>query len=395
MAASPTTGRKAADQFDPAANRLTRESIPSWLRYAALLTIGATAAVIGAIVHRRLGQGVAIRTWQASQYWVDYSDGFVRRGLPGQVLADVAGGPPSSALVTCAAVTLTTVAACAFVALAMTIYRTAESRSAAVAGAAVIAVSPFTFPLLAQDAGRYDTVVFAAAAIIALAGMRLRNGPAVAITVSTAVLVAVATEEISVLFVVPLALACLRRVRSRPTTIAVAVLPGLVAAGASLLIRPRETGLTRAIQQAHSARPDIPLDGQMTAIVALRQTPTSVIDQMRALSPMAPVLLTAVFVAFFLGTVYLTWACLGKPRPLMFRYFLGAYAAGALALSIVGIDYRRWWAMAFAAAAWTVVVLRDTEGITGRTAHRPPALFVVTMLVLSVLLQASPVAGLL
>jgi hypothetical protein len=366
-----------------------------WLRYSALITTAGTVLVIGAIIYRRLGQGAVVRTWQASQYWISYSDGFVRRGLPGQIVASVAGGPPSSATVTTVAVLLTALAGGAFVALAVNVYNIAETRWAAVTGATVVAVSPFTFSLLVQDAGRYDAVIFAAAALISLAGIRLKSKPTVIIVVSAAVLFAAATEEICVIFLAPLAAACLWRARVRPTTIAFALVPALVVAAASLLIPPSQDGLVRALRHAHSARNDIPLDGQLTAIGALRQTPGSIMAQMTGASLVAPVLLTAVFVTFYLCITRLVWTCLDRPQARIFRYFVALYAMGAVGSSLIGIDYRRWWAMAFAVTIWTAVVLCEPMREVRKPFDQPRAFLVVAMLAVSVLLQASPVAGLL
>ena len=128
------------------------------LKWTALLAVVATivksaVAAVGVVQTPWL-----VTDYVASQWWLSYELGFVRRGLPGQVLAwAVGGGDPSAWQVTTAALMVTGAAVVCLVWLAWIVARDAAP-NVQLAVAALIAASPFTVSEYVRYLGGYDAI---------------------------------------------------------------------------------------------------------------------------------------------------------------------------------------------------------------------------------------------
>lgn len=380
-----------ADAAPPADSTTARHG-PWYGRMAGAAT-AATVLVGAASLYRELRDGVLVPRWQASQFWVTYEHGFVRRGLPGQIASILTGGAPTSGAVTTLAVALVAMAASGFAVVTWLAVRMAASRPSGVLLVALLAASPFTFSLLAQDIGRYDTVGVAAAVVITVAALHLRAG-IVPFVAAVALLVAVASSEFLAAFLAPLAIVAMRRAGCRPIAIAAAALPGVLVAVGSLAASPSASTLRAFAADAHAARPDIPQDGASTAIAAIGQGAGTAWANLAEMSPSTLPLLTLILGACYLLASWLAWVLLGRPAPASFWFLAAVYAAAAVALSVIGIDYRRWWALAFVAAVATVLVLaRGNDRPRGDSRPLPSPLIAGLVLALSVGGQLVPVSA--
>jgi hypothetical protein len=163
----------------------------------------AATILLSATALWRAATGQFVEPWQASQFWVTYRDGFVRRGLPGEVLSVVTGGSPTIAQMTAAATALLVAAGAAWAVLARAVWRVAAEDARAIA-AALVVVSPFAFSLLVRDIGRYDTIgiiVFVMFAAVVLHSGRPQWPALTGMSAATAV--AVASQELLIAFLVP------------------------------------------------------------------------------------------------------------------------------------------------------------------------------------------------
>ncbi|GAA1879618.1 hypothetical protein GCM10009836_71230 [Pseudonocardia ailaonensis] len=326
--------------------------------------------------------------YNASAYWVSYRDGFVRRGLPGAVLEAVLGRPPGVFAASVVAVLLVLLVLAALAALTVAAVRATPSPQDRVVVAALVLASPFTLTLAVINRGRYDAIVVACVVAVVLLARR-RTVPLLRVLgISLAVVVGVGSLEISLTFLGPLAL--LAAVRLGRTTAervgwgALAVLPGLALAAASLVVRPGVGTLLTIMERASAA--GIPLSrSEENSISALGQTTRDALVHTAGIAP-----LTILFCAVVLGGCYaltagLLWTYLGHVHPRWALALLSLYGFGALALSAVGDDYRRWWGFAFVAMVASLVLLRRDAVIipAPRHADGPPGrrLLVVALLV--------------
>src|SRR5690242_7206753 len=78
--------------------------------FVAGAAIAGSALLTGHSLLRQVFGGWLIASNNTTQYWVSYSDGFVRRGLPGEVLRRAFGGPPTAAEAYCTAALLAVLA---------------------------------------------------------------------------------------------------------------------------------------------------------------------------------------------------------------------------------------------------------------------------------------------
>jgi hypothetical protein len=138
-------------------------------RGVVLAALAATAVVAAVQSVRALRRPYLVETYQASQFWLTYENGFIRRGLPGQVLAVLTDGTPSAAEVTVAALTLLVLGIVALVVVVAAVLRCAPAHMRPTV-TALLVCSPFTFALVLQDLGRYDAVGLAALAVVVAAG---------------------------------------------------------------------------------------------------------------------------------------------------------------------------------------------------------------------------------
>ena len=362
------------------------------MRWAAAIALAATAAVGGRAVRQALVGPHPTSDYVASHWWLDYGHGFVRRGLPGQVLTWIVGGAPTADQVDVAAVAVTLVAV---LALGFLTWSPMASLSAplvpvsapAVAVSALLLVSPFTFVMTAQEVGRYDAIGIAALAVL----VAVRGRPVALAAVAATVVVAVLSEEFLIAFLAPVACLAVHRAelgrQQRLATAVAAVGPGLIAATVSLAVRPDPSGLRAALLAAHAARPDILLEGR-SAIAVLMQTPYDSIAHLAQMSPWTLPALTGLYGGCYAAGVAALWHLLGRPR---IGALVAWFALSAVGLSVLGIDYRRWWALAFVATV-AVLVLRARRD-PGPPPTRRVALLVGAVLAVSVLAQLGPMSA--
>jgi len=326
--------------------------------------------------------------YNASAYWVSYRDGFVRRGLPGAVLEVVLGRPPGVLAATVVAVLLILLVLAALAVLTIAAVRATPAAQDRVVVAALVLASPFTFTLAVINRGRYDAVVVACVAVIVLLASR-RTLPLLRVLgISLTVVAGVGSLEISLPFLAPLAL--LAVVRLGRTTVerigwgALAVLPGLVLAVVSLVVRPSVGTLLTMMEQVSAA--GIPLSrSEENSISALGQTTRDALVHTAGISPLTILLCAVLLGGCYALTASLLWAHLGHVHRRWALALLSLYALAALGLSAVGDDYRRWWGFAFVAMVASLVLLRR-GAVTipaPRHAEGPPGrrLVVVALLV--------------
>jgi len=364
----------------------------------------AAALVLGSAVVSMVRSALGPRpltSYVAPQYWLSYEEGFVRRALPGALLRLVTGGPdPSLALVKAAGVGWSVLAVLAVLVLAVGLARQAQDRRATVAVAAAVVVSPLGLSLYARDLGRPDTV--GVVVLVALAALPWRRWPTLPAAAAVAGLTtaAVAAEEFLVGLVVPLGLLVLRSAwagrRGRGLWIAVTLAPGLVVALLSAALPVPADLLTRALAAARAAgvrpsRPLVPGYGDHDSVSRLGYgmvenariyygitTPAGVV---------ATTLLCALLHLLVLGVI---WHLLGRSlRERVYLLLTGLPALVALALSVAGIDYRRWWSLALVAALGAV--LQQTGERTSRpNAGRALTAALIVLAVAGVALQSMP-----
>ena len=321
--------------------------------------------------------GRPLTPYVAPQYWLDYDAGYVRRGLPGEVLRLLSSGrTPTYAAAEVFGVGLSLAAVLAMAVLALLLARQAPHRWSALALAAAVVVGPLGLPLLARDLGRYDAV--GVLVLVALAAIPWSRLPPVLVLLGAAALavVAVASEEFLVVLVVPVALAAvwptLRRDRVPRGWAVVVALPSVVVAGLSALLPAPPTVLRSALAAARAAGvpPSVPLVPGQTDHDAVSRLGYGFVENVRTyysiLTPAGVAGTTLIWAATYLVLVGLVWHLLGRSvRERAFVLLTTGGAFAALALSVAGIDFRRWWTLA--AVAVLCVVLQLTCG--GR---RPP-----------------------
>ncbi|GAA5174970.1 hypothetical protein GCM10023321_79960 [Pseudonocardia eucalypti] len=326
---------------------------------------------------------------RASAYWVDYRDGFVRRGLPGAFLR-LFTDSPTPAQATWFAAGMLVAGAVALLVLVILLARTVSGVEPRLLVVAVAVASPFTFDQLLRIIGRFDGLGFAAMAAIALlcvGGAAHRSARAVGI--GALVLLATATEELLFAFVAPIAVIALFRLGRtghRLRVVGAAVLaPGTAVAALSVLRRPSRDALTRLITEANAAGLEVNLAKENT-ISTLGQTATQGFRFFLGMSPLTVLTGLIVFGGCYLLTTAMLRTAVGSGR-------LGALAVGfalvAVLLSAVGNDYRRWWALAFVAFIAALAML-------GRPERMPAPSFVHALLACAVLafslkLHAEPI----
>jgi len=327
--------------------------------------------------------------YNASAYWVSYRDGFVRRGLPGAALEALLGRPPGMLAATVVAVLLILLVLAALAVLTTVAVRATPAAQDRVVVAALVLSSPFTFTLAVINRGRYDAVVVACVAVIVLLASR-RTLPLLRVLgISLTVVAGVGSLEISLAFLAPLAL--LAVVRLGRTTVerigwgALAVLPGLALAVASLVVRPSVGTLLTMMGRASAAGiPSLSRSGE-NSISALGQTTRDALAHTAGISPWTILFCAVVLGGCYVLTASLLWAHLGHVHRRWALALLGLYALAALGLSAVGDDYRRWWGFAFVAMVGSLVLLRQ-GAVTipaPRHAEGPPGrrLIVVALIV--------------
>lgn len=310
----------------------------------------------------------------APQYWLSYRHGFVRRALPGELLHVLMGGAaPTYPLVKVVGVGLSVAAVLAVIVLAVMLARRAPTRAAGVAIAAAVLSSPLSLSLLARDVGRLDAAgVVLVVVLVGLPWDRLAS-PLVALGVAVLAAAAVASEEFLLAFVLPLAVLVAwqslgdRRFGRAWTVVAVA--PCLVVTAISAAVKPPARLLeeTTAAARAAGVPPPVPMAPGQVDHDSVSRLKYGFVENMQAYyaltSPVGVVVTTAIWTVVYALLAGLVWHLLGRSvRQRAFVVVTTGFALGAVALSVAGIDYRRWWTLAMVAVLAASLRLTTSEG---------------------------------
>lgn len=328
---------------------------------------------------REVAGGRPLTPYVAPQYWLGYDGGFLRRALPGAVLQLLSGGhAPSYTAARTMGVALSVAAVAAVVLLAVLLARWAGDWWTATTLAAVVVAGPLGLPLLARDLGRYDAIgVLVLVALTAVPWTRLPL-PVVVLGSTTLTAVAVASQEFLVALVLPVALVAVwPALRGRATSrlwAAVVALPSLVLAGLSAVLPAPPAVLSSALAAARAAGvpPSVPLVPGLTDHDAVSRLAYGFVENVRTyysiLTPAGVVGSAVVWAAVYLVLVGSVWYLLG--RSVRERGFVLVTACGglaALALSVAGIDFRRWWSLAALAVLCLLLLRTGQTGPAQRT----------------------------
>jgi hypothetical protein len=334
-------------------------------------TVVARAARAGARALPQRGRAtpeLAVSDYKAPNYWLDYHLGFVRRGLPGELLRRVVGGPPTKRQVEAVAVGLSRAAALSVVPMAVRAGRHAPRGLPRAAATALLVLSPLSCSLLLHDTGRYDAVGVLALGLLAGIGSARRWLPAPVGTAlaAAAVCVATASEEFLLAVVAPAAAVAVSGLvsgsagsRTRPWLRGGLVLaPGAAVAAASLLVPAPPAALHTAREQATRAGVGAP--GAMgDTLSAVDRSLVQNLAFFRLFEPAA----VAVALALWSGLYAVTTAALGRllGGGGTYRTWVAVHAAPAAALCAVGTDFRRWWGLGFLGLVATLAAHEPTD----------------------------------
>jgi hypothetical protein len=353
---------------------------------AVLLMGGAVAVVVraGAYLVDRLGRPFPLTPYVFPQYWLDYGDGFVRRALPGEALRRLLGHPPDRGEVVLAATVLALAAVAGVLALAVALARRAGSRSAGLAVAGAVVVSPLTLSLPVRDLGRPDSVGLAVLALLACLPWQRLPVPLATGSVAVLCAIATATQEFLLLVVAPVAVLALARCvtgrRARVAAAVVALAPAVVVAVASAVVAAPLSAVDRASAEAAAA--GVPPPGTLvpdhTSVLRLHY---GFLDNLTAyyslLDPATVVATTVMWGGVAVLTLGLVWQLVGGAlRDRRFVAVLGSAVLVAGLLSCAGIDHRRWWALATVGGLAALVLLTPPSG-AGEGPGRRRALLLV------------------
>lgn len=362
---------------------VARSAAPSARRMAVRLgRVGAAVRRLSGAVLRLLppaGRGdlmPPVTHYKAPGFWLDYRSGFVRRGLPGEVLRRLTGGSPTFDQVQRTGLGLSRAAALSVVPMAVEAAQRAPGRVPRVVAAALLLSSPLTCTLLLHDVGRYDAVGVLVLALLSAArsawlGLPL---PVSAVLLGTAVSVAVASEEFLVAVLAPTALVAVDLLgrrhslspQGRGWLLGGVLGPGAVLAGASLLKPAPRDALTAARKEA--AQAGVAPPGAMGDVLsALERGYVENLAFFWLFRPTAVALSCALWAGFYFLTARTVGHLLGG-GPRRYRLAVAAHALVAGALSTAGVDFRRWWGLALTGLLATLPLLEQSgppEAVAG------------------------------
>jgi hypothetical protein len=308
---------------------------------------------------------LVVTDYKAPNYWLDYRCGFVRRGLPGELLRRMVGGPPTKRQVEAAAVGLSRTAALSVVPMAVRAGRHAPPGLPRVAATALLLLSPLTCSLLRHDTGRYDTVGVQALGLLAGVGSARRWLPASVSTAlaATAVCVATASEEFLLAVVAPAAVAAVtvpgsdRSVVRRRVRQGLVLAPGTAVAAASLLVPAPAAALDAARERATQAGVGAP--GPMgDALDALDRSLVQNLAFFRLFEPTAVAAALTLWTGLYAVTTAVLERLFGGGNT--YRAWAAVHALPAAALCLLGTDFRRWWGLGFLGLVATLAAQEPT-----------------------------------
>jgi hypothetical protein len=141
-------------------------------------------------------------------------------------------------------------------------------------------------------------------------------------------------------------------------------------------------------------RPDISRSSPVNAIAALSQDLEDALAHLGQMAPYVMPLLTIAFGGCAIVTTWLIWQLTGRPQPRLLWSLMGWCVLAVIGLSIAGIDYRRWWALAFLTVVGAIPLLvrsNSPVAVGSRWATNPVVL--VTIVGLSAIGQEVPVGA--
>jgi hypothetical protein len=281
-------------------------------------------------------------------FHLDYSDGFVRRGLPGELLRLVWAPTPVSVEVVGWLISLAGVVAVVFIALR--IGSLAQRPDAMLVATALVVITPLGITTIIRDPGRADNIGMAAIAALLLVATRRRPSPAVAVGVAAfATAIAVASQEFLIIFLTPAVGASIYiTVRAQhpggngfgkrcAKLISLALFPAVVLAVASAATKPSAAYLTNLEHRSHSEQ-------EHGAVWELGQSLRGVLGWVLEIRGLGAIIATTVIWLFiYLTTVVAIRIVVGR---LGTWYWLSAaYFALMAGISVVALDVRRWWTL--------------------------------------------------
>lgn len=356
-----------------------------------------TAARCASHVLGQFETGQAVDEYHAPLYWLDYGAGFVRRGLPGEVLSWFAGSEVSYGEMAVAALAMSAVCLGALVWLAVLLARGANSAAARLAVVALTVSAPFTLSLVTRDLGRYDGIgMIAIVGIVLAARGRWQSAWVASGLAGLAVTVACASEEFLIAFLAPVVLVAAGRladgVNARAPQLAAVMLgPGAAVSAVSFLLRPSDSLVMSTGAAARAAGVAAPNRPGNDAVSLLNATLDEQLAVFEHYSPPVLVVTTVVLAGVAVLAAASVWLLLGRPNPRRTLATATYLAVVTAVLSVVGVDFLRWWSLAFVAFLGVLAVaeLRDRRPLSFRTA----VIVAVAMLACAVA-QRLPVAPL-
>jgi hypothetical protein len=282
-------------------------------------------------------------------FYLDYSDGFVRRGLPGELLGLVWAPTPVSVEVVGWAISLVGVAAVIFIALR--IGSLAQRPGAGLVATTLVVITPLGITTIIRDPARADYIGMAAMAAMLLVATRGRQSPAVAVGVAAfATAIAVASQDFLIVFLAP-AVASLVYVTVRQQTpvgtpgfvkhcaklISLALLPAVALAVASAATKPSAAYLHNLERRSHAEQ-------DHGAVWELGQSLGGVMKWVLDIRGVGAIIATTcIWLFIYLTTVVAIRIVVGRLGP---WYWLSAtYFALMAGMSVVALDVRRWWTL--------------------------------------------------
>ena len=324
-------------------------------------------------------------------YYVDYSHGFVRRGLPGELIALVWRHSRSSSEV--AGWTLTILAVVAVVVIALRAARLVAGTTSRLLVVSLVLLSPLSVTTVLRDPGRYDAIG------LVLMGWLIWwtsvRAPRPALLLSFAVVataIAVACEEFLILYLAPVVVALVyrhvpaggrRRLDGRSAVIAaLCLVPAAAVALASAAVTPSASYIAEIERVAN---PSTKLNPAYFLGLSLHGNVSYV-----ASHGWRYVIATgAIWLFVYVLTVVAISIATGRTE--IWYWASAAYfALTAIAISIVALDARRWWTLALLGH----VTVAGIAGIGERSASRArspklrPAAGIVVALALAVSVYA-------
>ena len=311
------------------------------------VAVGVQAVLQSLAFFRRTSQ--VIPGWQESQYWLDYEGGFVRRGLPGEILSWFSGHLPGLEPVQWAGLVVSALGVLAVLVLAVRTASLPETALGRLLVFVLVVDSPFAVNLALHDLGRFDALGWLVLAALATLPLKSGTGGWVpAVVAGTLIAVAVACEEFLLPLFLPLVLIAIWR-RGRPArwwsavgAAALVMLPALVITVASVLVQPSPGVVQAAVAHAVSVSSDVEQENAISVV----GEPFS-FSFVQSLEPLTVVASVVVLAGYYALAGGLVWWVAGRRAPRVAAALLGYYALCALGLSVLGIDYRRWWTLAF------------------------------------------------